>query len=380
MIENNRYKTTETWVYIVIWGTVVLLYLLDTIQEHAITDAPIFEWGIILKMFRILLPFFTLFLINNFILIPRLLLKDKILPYCLIILALFLLIFEAQYLFFHFQVQPRLPHPPRPCKPRHHLLSFPFLLDLGYLLLTIGGNIAIVMIFKWFGYRLEKETLQTVDAENRLSYLKEQINPHFYLNMLNNIHGMIDINPLKAQEMLVDMSKLMRYTLYESSAPFVNLNKEIEFIDNYIRLMRLRYPEDKVEITTRFPHIENPSGYKIPPLLLPVFVENSFKHGISYKKHSYVHIKLEIKGKNIIFECSNSLNVPIHDTPTGKGLPGIGLSNVNQRLKIIYDDNFILKRTIEPDRYNILLQLPLNPDHITHYRNIGNPKSTQICR
>ena len=118
---------------------------------------------------------------------------------------------------------------------------------------------------------LEKENLN-----QQLEYLKYQINPHFFMNTLNNIHALVDIDPEKAKTTIVELSKMMRYLLYEGNNSLIPLHREVEFLRNYITLMKLRYT-DKVKIDTDIP-VSLPDR-RLPPLLLITFVENAFKHG-----------------------------------------------------------------------------------------------------
>ena len=132
-----------------------------------------------------------------------------------------------------------------------HIVPLPMFLDLVYDILIVGVNLAVALIFQRLDDKLERERMQKREAQNQLAYLKAQINPHFYMNMLNNIHAMIDIDAERAQDMLINMSKLMRYTLYDSSCERIALSSEIAFLNNYLSLMKQRYPDNRVSITDR---------------------------------------------------------------------------------------------------------------------------------
>jgi sensor histidine kinase YesM len=143
----------------------------------------------------------------------------------------------------------------------------------------------------------------------------------------------------------------MRYVLYEGAKDTVLLQREIDFLRNYIRLMQIRYT-DKVTISFEEPDVLPEKS--VPPLLFITFVENAFKHGVSYKKSSFINVKLLIEGERIKFVCRNS-KIDEKDDQHG----GVGLQNVKQRLELIYDKNFTLDITDENDIYDVRLSIPM---------------------
>lgn len=199
--------------------------------------------------------------------------------------------------------------------------------------LMLGASLGAYAIARSSENRRRLEELEQQNVKQELDYLKYQINPHFFMNTLNNIHALVDIDQERAKRSVVELSQLMRYVLYEGTGSFVPLAREVEFIGNYLSLMRLRY-SNKVEIVSRMP--ETCGDVQIPPLLLVTFIENAFKHGISYQSQSFIHIKLEIDEKehNVLFSCINSR----HPQKDGQG--GIGLENVRKRLSLIYGNDY----------------------------------------
>ena len=195
--------------------------------------------------------------------------------------------------------------------------------------------------------RLEKENL-----EQQLEYLKYQINPHFFMNTLNNIHALVDIDAEKAKSTILELSKMMRYVLYEGDKKGVPLTREFDFIRNYITLMRLRYT-NKVQIRIDIP--SQAPDRLIPPLMLITFIENAFKHGISYQHDSFIEVKAEVLGEKLHFACRNSKAEKPNEE---KG--GVGLANVKQRLKLLYDNDYTLKIQDETDVYSVQLIIPLS--------------------
>lgn len=352
-----RKRTTETCVYFVLWLIVIALYLLNSMRERSQMQETLLDLSVFAGMAHKLLPFAILFIINNYLLIPRLLLKNKWRMYIGVTAVTLGVLIAFQYLDFlniirSIPAAEGIHHPPvRP------LIPLPVLLDCVYDLLVVGCNLAIALTFQRFDDKLEKESLMKANAESQLAYLKAQINPHFYMNMLNNIHGLIDIDPEKAQLMLVDMSKLMRFMLYDSSKPLISLAEEIAFLDKYLNLIRQRYPADKVSISADFPSPSHAQGIYLPPLLFLVFIENAFKHGISYREPSYVAVKIEIAAGVIRFHCINS----VHDAP---GTPpseksGIGLRNIRRRLELLYGAAAILELSHNASSYIVNLSIPV---------------------
>ena len=249
----SRSRATESIVYIVLWFIAIGLYLLDVIRNRAQMSAPLVDMSVLSALTHTMLPFLILFLVNNNVLIPKLILRNRILPYLFGTVC----VISAMWVYQYFDFMHVIESLPRGVRPGHHphirpLLPLPLVLDFTYALLVVGCNLAIALMFQRFDDRLEKESLMKANAESQLAYLKNQINPHFYMNMLNNIHGMIEIDPDKAQLMVIDMSQLMRYMLYESSRRMIPLSEEIMFLRNYMSLMRQRFPENKVSVTSEF--------------------------------------------------------------------------------------------------------------------------------
>jgi len=224
------------------------------------------------------------------------------------------------------------------------------------LILMCGMNLGIKLYFKTRKDQKKLKLLEKENLEQQLEYLKYQINPHFFMNTLNNIHALVDIDSEKAKETILELSKMMRFVLYEGNKEGVPLSKEFEFIRTYVQLMRLRYT-DKVKITLDLP-TEAPDK-TVPPLMLISFIENAFKHGISYQHDSFIDIKVEISHPSplithLLFSCRNSKA----DKPNEeKG--GVGLANVKQRLNLLYDNNYTLNIQDETDVYNVELTIPL---------------------
>ena len=172
------------------------------------------------------------------------------------------------------------------------------------------------------------------------------------MNTLNNIHALVDIDPEEAKESIIELSKMMRYVLYDGNKQMSSLQKESDFIDNYIELMKLRY-SDKVEIVVdrdkSFPDV------LVAPLITITYVENAFKHGVSYRLKSFIHITSHVKDGRFLFSCVNSK----HKESTEKH-GGVGLENTRKRLDLIYGDDYKLDIEDGEETYSVRLEIPLN--------------------
>ena len=200
---------------------------------------------------------------------------------------------------------------------------------------------------------LEKERLNS-----ELAFLKNQISPHFFFNTLNNIYSLIQINTDDAQQSVLKLSKLMRYLLYESEHGDTSIGREIEFMHNYIDLMRLRL-STKVDLTVNFPDSFN--DVSISPLLFIPFIENAFKHGVSYRDKSFIFIGLKIENDKIIFVCENSIN---ESTSIIDNDSGIGLGNVKKRLELLYTENHKLLISNNGSVFRVSITL----NHLKHQK------------
>ena len=179
---------------------------------------------------------------------------------------------------------------------------------------------------------LEKEKLNS-----ELAFLKNQVSPHFFFNTLNNIYSLIGIDGPTAQDSVLKLSKLMRYLLYESEHGETLMSHEIDFMNNYIDLMKLRL-SPRVELQIDFP--KEFSDFSIPPLLFVSFIENAFKHGVSHRDRSFIHLRMTIENDKINFVSENSIGKS--SQPGDMQHSGIGLENVRKRLHLLFPDKHVL--------------------------------------
>ncbi len=219
--------------------------------------------------------------------------------------------------------------------------------------IIIGFAIGLRVIEQHANSEKRQKELEKEKLNSELAFLKNQVSPHFFFNTLNNIYSLIEINTKDAQESVLKLSKLMRYLLYESEHGQTNLGNEIGFMNNYVDLMKLRL-SNKVELQVDLPQME--LNLEIPPLLFIPFIENAFKHGISYRGKSFIHIALSVNNNKITFICNNSLVQQTEMNP-GENHSGIGLENVKKRLNLLYPDKHVLKIEKTGSAYMVSLEI-----------------------
>ena len=377
----------ENLIYLVVWSLLFATPLLSLYLRTMSDDNLSFQWGEVFFIWGKFIIFLLLFLFHNFLLAPLLIQRHKRTLYLSAIT-----IVVTGFVFVQMNTHPR-PFPEREKReffngPRHERDDRrmdrddrrmppefhdrkphpPFMRKEGpgrglhdiiatvILVLMFGANLGSKLYFRTRSDQRKLHELEKQNLEQQLEYLKYQINPHFFMNTLNNIHALVDIDPEKAKDTILELSKMMRFVLYEGDKKGVPLSREFDFIRNYITLMKLRYT-DKVSIVIDLP-AEVPDK-QIPPLMLITFIENAFKHGISYQHPSFIDVRVTLSdpsasASRLSFTCRNSKA----DKPNEeKG--GVGLKNVKQRLNLLYDNNYTLNIKDETDVYNVELTIPL---------------------
>ena len=388
----------ENLIYLVVWGLLFAAPLLSLyVRTMSDTDL-VFDWAEVFLVWRKFAVYLLLFLIHNFFLAPLLVHQRKRMVYFATVGAL-LVAFSAYQCSHrpegnrfhqgpppHQMERPERPeapdpgmerpdapehwdHPDAPQPPQAHdgpmrqhefrhdgpppIVGERDIMAVLVLILMLGANLGIKSYFRSRDDRKRLAELERQNLEQQLEYLRYQINPHFFMNTLNNIHALVDIDPEKAKDSILELSKMMRFVLYEGNKQGVPLSRELEFIRHYIALMQLRYT-DKVRIDVSLP-VEVPDR-QIPPLMLITFIENAFKHGVSYQHESFVEVKVSVEDSYLHFECRNSkAGVPNEE----KG--GVGLANVRKRLNLLYGKHYTLSIHDVDDVYSVELNIPLSP-------------------
>ncbi|MGE5424017.1 MAG: sensor histidine kinase [Syntrophothermus sp.] len=303
-----------------VWTGLFLLPMMDEDPRH-LSD-----------YFLVRNAFFTILLIafyylNYYKLIPSLLLPNRILSYYLIILFLVVAICIVNFGFANlmdnlFQHQHNRPGTWR-------RLTFPFF----PVLFMFGISTAIRLTSEWFRIEKEKKDMENEKLISELAFLKSQVNPHFLFNILNNICSLARKKSDKTEDSIIKLSQIMRYMLYDSKDEKVPLEKEVDYLKNYIELQQMRLSG---AVTVDFQVDGDVSSKMIEPLLLIPFVENAFKHGITYREDSGILIRLEITKEAILFMVEN--HIARKQENHNEGESGIGLKNVLRRLQLLYPD------------------------------------------
>lgn len=233
-------------------------------------------------------------------------------------------------------------------KPPTSLLPPPLQMLLFYNLISLSLTVVLSVTLRLseINKRLENERheIERRRSEAELVNLRSQLNPHFLLNTLNNIYALISFDTDKAQHAVEELSKLLRYVLYENESNFVPLYKEVEFINNYVELMKIRVT-DNVKVTCDI-NIADDDSTPVAPLLFISLIENAFKHGISQSGHGYINIMLNQADGNITCCITNSNHPKRANDKSGSG---IGLEQVARRLDLLYPDRYKWQRGLNED-------------------------------
>lgn len=235
-----------------------------------------------------------------------------------------------------------------PPPPRHQP---PIFISLIINLFVFAFFTTMNFIYKMIQTENEKKELEKLKAEAELKMFKYQLNPHFLMNTLNNIHALIELDAEAAQSSVRILSQMMRYMLYESNQEKVELSKELDFLNNYFELMRKRYI-DQVDIQYQIP--EQIPNVMIPPALLINLVENGFKHGISYLNKSFVHCMITIEPHYVVCNVCNS-KAP---NATSNNDNGCGLEINMKRLEILYPNQYLYHTDQTDESYHVELKIP----------------------
>ena len=339
------------WLFI-FFIPVAAMYLYDSSTFRT------YSWTHIFSVWTVVFIYFGAFLVHNFFLLPLIIYRKQRIHYVCGTIILILIFVLVLYVF-HTQsaeeslraivqagyVQSRI------TDNQTTITTQIIVVNTIILVLMFGMNLGVKLFFKYNDDQKKLYDLKKKNLEQQLISLKYQINPHFFMNTLNNIHALVDIDPEKAKWAIIVMSKMMRYILYEGNNTFIPLQKESDFIHSYISLMRMRYTE-MVKINLNIP--KQFLVGEIPPLLLVCFVGNAFKYGISYQHISTIDISLSVENDKIKFCCINSKQ---SETECEKG--GVGLKSVQQRLNLIYPNRHKLVIDDGEKTYSVWLELSL---------------------
>ena len=363
-VRNERFLYLAVWMIIAVLPVVLELWKLINNSE--------FKWEFVFRWWIGMMPLILIFLVNNHFLLPRFMKKGRVSRYCLILLLMLSAYGGIQYMvdkpvweelreqrmpprppleFSGTPVRPPVPDGPGNMPPRP--FPFPILFKIMLAATTIGMNVAISLAFTYNREQADRSEQENKRLQEELKYLKRQISPHFLMNVLNNIHEMAEEDIKEAQNMIMELSHLMRYVLYESENDMTTLSSESRFIISYVSLMKKRYVEDIVKVNLDIQE-QTSADVRMPPLLFISFIENAFKHGVSYSNATTIDIKLHEVGGKVLFTCGNTVPDIRKDVSSG----GVGLSNIRRRLDLLYGDEYSLSINQDENKYSVTLIIP----------------------
>jgi len=325
------------FLHLAFWAFVLALPFLLAPSQMPPAPKIEFDKGLTVTQFFAFFAFINIpfFYINSEVLIPKIFQNEGIWAYLLAAVGLIVLIFLFNtlitFLFFKNQYVPRT-------GPTFQLLFF-LAISTAYRL--ISDNLKNEQV---------KKEQETEKLKSELSFLRSQISPHFIFNVLNSIVSLSRRKPEKVEPVVVKLSDLMRYMLYESDDAKVTIGRESQYLGAYIELQQLRFGDD---ILVNFRDNNLDETQSIEPMLLIPFVENAFKHGVGLILNPTIDIELHTEKNRLVFEVKNKVNRQFKEVKDGAS--GIGLNNVKRRLELLYPNNHQLTIKDEADFYLIQL-------------------------
>lgn len=289
----------------------------------------------------------TLYL-TLFYLIPRLLFQSKIPLFLASLVLASFFIYTCSYLLDVYFLQPVFPVS---ALTPHVEFSFGNFVQQSLITAILLASITGYRVFKKWILDVQRiSQLEQMNLKTELAQLRSQINPHFLFNTLNNLFVLTKTDPEKAVQVLLGLSDLLRYQLYDSTKETILLSKDIAFLNNLLALENIRKDDFEYNVHTD----GDIEGRTVPPFLFIPFVENAIKHGASSVGHCYLKLCFRISDGRLVFHCENSKPL-IKVSTTG----GIGLKNIKRRLELLYPNQYTLQITDETERFVVNLTVPL---------------------
>jgi LytS/YehU family sensor histidine kinase len=349
-MSKNKFITRPLLLHLLFWACLLALPILlgpssrssdpEEMQRH-------FQWNLFFFVFG--LANIPIFYVNTEILIPKILKKYNILLYlaCLV-LGFFVMVWLNDIIF-------DLLFPDREIGPRRGgggMKRFTYLRIIFQYLFIIAIGISYRFLSDNLHEQEAKKEEENERLKSELSFLRSQISPHFMFNVLNSIVSLSRRKPESVEPVVIKLSELMRYMIYETSDAKVAISKENNYLESYIELQRLRFGSD-IQINYESSST-NPTGTIEPMLLIP-FVENAFKHGVGMIVNPTISIRLQDTPAALHFEVSNQISKQVLEVKDESS--GIGLTNVRRRLELLYPDTHTLAIVEENGEYRVALTI-----------------------
>ncbi|WP_444660189.1 sensor histidine kinase [Flavobacterium columnare] len=299
---------------------------------------PFETYNRIVVFFQIILLVYS----NMYFFVPKFLLRKKYLNYGLSVLSGIILAYVIHEVASYYLKPNLLPYEDDDIS----FFTYSFMI-----MVLIIASAAIKLFQQWISDDQLIHEMELAKAGAELEQLKNQINPHFLFNMLNNANVLVEDDPKKASQVLMKLSDLLRYQLYDSAREKVLLTSDIHFLEDFLGLEKVRRDNFKILISKE----GDLSGVQIPPLLFISFVENAVKHNNDSAKDSFVHLFFNVRNEELFFKCINSKPSLKSVGKTG----GLGLANIKRRLELLFPSAHDLKIEDEPETYCVTLTLKL---------------------
>ena len=365
-------KNIEQIVFIVSWIAIFSIpFFNNRLNNELNWEKVLVEW---IKTFS----YFIIFVVNIFVLVPKFLFQKKYYSYLGLALLVILLVIGFTILGGLILSPPQsIAMPPmdlgpgmppmelgsgmpapmgyRPVTlPEQKSIYMNFVDNLILSILIVGASTSVKMVSQWLNEESRRKDVEKEQLKTELAFLRHQVSPHFFMNTLNNIHALIDINAEDAKNTIIELSNMMRYLLYDTTQGQTTLKKEIVFIESYIALMQLRFPKE-VSVTLDIP--KKIRDIQIPPMLFISFLENAFKHGVSYQSKSFVSFKIE--QTETLLKCTIKNSKHKSNENQEKSYSGIGLTNIKQSLKLLFGNDYILNIHELDKEFEVQLTIPV---------------------
>jgi len=365
-------RIIEIFIFTIIWVAVFSVPFFNQRIDNTV------NWGKVIGEWITMLSFLIIFVLNTLVLVPKFLFQKKYSSYILLTFLTIIFVIGVTVSLRQFitptqplsmppmdlgpgmppmELGPGMPAPQgyNPLKPPVPKSLFMIFIDnLILSLLVVGVGTAIKMVSQWLNEESRRKDLEKEQLKTELALLRHQVSPHFFMNTLNNIHALIDINAEDAKNTIIQLSVMMRYLLYDTAHGQTTLKKEIAFIESYITLMKLRFPEN-VTITLEVP--EDIRDIEIPPMLFISFLENAFKHGVSYQAESFVLFKIA-QNDNMLYCVIRNSKFKSKEKDE-KSYSGIGLTNIKKSLELLFKNDYILNIRESEKEYEVQLTIPV---------------------
>ena len=349
-LDKTTFKSRYLILHLLCWAVLIIVPMFF----HSSNDDWLSVWNRYLRWLGNPLAYMLVFYLNYLWVVPRFLLKKNwkmFLMINLIVIVSGILVMDLWH-WIAMQILPEI-HNNQPKRP---FIRIPrYFWTILTLIMVIALAVAVRMIQRWQHIEEARKEAEAARAEAELSNLRNQMNPHFLLNTLNNIYALIAFDQDKAQTAVGELSKLLRHVLYENQQDFVPLNKEADFMRNYIELMKIRVT-DHVKIEDHI-NVQPNDMTPVAPLIFISLIENAFKHGISPQGAGNIKISLAQTDGDITCEIRNSHYPKRENDKSGSG---IGLEQVSRRLELMYPDRYTWEKGVTPDRTEYFSKITIN--------------------